>query len=163
MIMKQLDTMAGIGKCLINVHYYYFYQNHERLYKSHINFKINKMYLKYVQLFYFLSFLPVQCLILHAPPPHHHHHHHHPACGVGTLQGTLLPNWGLRLGNVGEQMEHWVSINTFATVCLSKHHRFLSLRPSFYTWIPFQPSSQGKPEGPASWQPHQSPLSVRDS
>lgn len=73
----------------------------------------------------------------------------YPACGVGTLQGTLLPNRGLGLGNVGEQMEHWVSIKTFATVCLSEHQTFLSLLPSFYTWIPFQPSSQGKAGRPS--------------
>lgn len=34
------DTMTRIGKCLINVSYYYFYQNDDRLYNSHINFKI---------------------------------------------------------------------------------------------------------------------------
>lgn len=73
----------------------------------------------------------------------------YPAWGVGTLQGTLLPNRGLGLGNVGEQMEHWVSIKTFATVCLSEHQTFLSLLPSFYTWIPFQPSSQGKAGRPS--------------
>lgn len=97
--------MTGIGKCLINVSYYYFYQNDDRLYNSHINFKINKMYTKYVQLFYFLSFLPVQCLILCASlplPPHPRLWAWHSARSSITQLGTQAGKCGGADGTLGK-------------------------------------------------------------
>lgn len=111
------------------------------------------MYHKHAQLFYFLSFLPVPRLTLHAPSPPT------PACHVGTLQGVLLHNQGLRLGNVGEQMEHWVNIKMFATDCLSEHQTFLRSLLSTHGSHWSLPCRR-KPKGPSFWHPHQSPLSV---